>query len=509
VAEPSRGGSGAAEYSVSKVQDSMKKIGGQMAASRLAEFNWIGSPEAGFSSSGFDDQLPPITGPTGTIELVHRETAGMGESQAIPPPGAKYVRRSHPETGLVALHYEVDPWVDIYEPWQEKVQDAFRGFDDLPDPADFDKPIARMQAAVGALTPLSDADGPKGDLDGDTFTSADLAADLGVLKKWIGSDTPGAWSGATILAFDLNYGAVRIESVLSNQAQLAIMLGAVLQGEQKIWEKARADTMQLMEDVELAFEPSGDGPGVSVNLGVVAALVDILSQFLPPAYQAAVEASANALNIIEPLMPKKEADKVEATITGGNTEERYESTRDAIAKLDGQILEREEDLRKSLNDLIAEMARREPSDFHIHPDKGIEPEVQSGEVNANPENMATIGYNIVPRIASAMARGAEDSQEADNRWMWHRTRVGLTPDGPYDEWTILLGELDKVATGSAAELIEAGRLLAAAAGGIRRSDEDTESSLKGLGNELDRGEYDYREPDPDHRPPPPGGPSAA
>jgi hypothetical protein len=505
MGEPSSNGSD--EYSAAKVRATIKKIAKQAVAAELFDLKWYGRPEEGFNNSGFDQQLPPVTGPTGTIELIQRETAGMGLREPVPPPGARLTGTSHPPTAIIAYHYEVDPWVDIYQPWMQRIEDAFSGFDELPDPKDFEGPISDMQAAVGSLTPLESAGGSEGDKDGDRFASADLASDLATLNRWVSPTTPGAWSGATVYAFDTSYGATRIKAVLKNQAQLAIMLGIGLKGEQKIWEKSRKDTMRLMEDAALAFEPGGGGLGV--NLEVVGALVDIASAFIPPAYQVAFEAGSSALGLIEPLLPAKEADKVESTIKGGDADEIYTSMLEAVAKLDGQIVDREEDLAKSLSDLLKEMSSMRASDFHIHPDKGVEPDLESGELKADPRIMGNVGYNVVPRIASTMARGAEEAEKADKELMWQRTRVGVLSSGPYPEWSVLRGELDKVATGSAAELTEAGRLLAVAAGGIKDVDEETERANKGLTNELDRGKDGYSNDDVDYIPPPPGGPSAA
>jgi hypothetical protein len=497
-----------AAYSAAKVRATIKKIAHQAIALSLIDDQWYGRAETGFRNDAFDEELPPVTGPTGTIKLTQRETGSMTfEREAIPPPGARYTGTSNPPDAIVAYHYEVDPWESIYQPWIQKIEDAFQGFDDLPDPDDFEKPMESMRAAVGALTPLSSAGGAEGDQDGDKFSSAGLASDIATLDKWIGPDTPDAWSGATIYAFDSHYGAARIKTVLNNQTQLAIMLGIVLKGEQKVWEKARKDTMALMDNAERAFEPSGGG--FPISFGVVQATVDLVTQFVPPAYSEAFGKGSSALGLIEPLLPKGETDKVESTITGRSAEAKYSSMLEEITKLDTQIVNREEALQKSVKDLLSEMTELPASDFHIHPGKGVDPGLKSGELNANPRIMGDIGYNVVPRIASTMARGAEEAQGADNEWMWQRSRVGVLSDGPYPEWSVLLGELDKVATGSAAELTEAGHLLAVAAGGIKNVDEDTRSATKGLNDELDRGQYGYDNDDADYIPPPPGGPSAA
>jgi len=109
----------------------------------------------------------------------------------------------------------------------------------------------------------------------------------------------------------------------------------------------------------------------------------------------------------------------------------------------------------------------------------------------------------VPRIASTMARGAESAHGSDKPFIWQRTYVGMLPSGPYSTWSTLLGELDKVATGSASELVEAGQLLAKAAGGLREVDDETRGAMKGLDDEIARGKDGYHAYAPPPPPPPP------
>ena len=47
--------------------------------------------------------------------------------------------------GQLFYLYEVDPWTDIYEPWFERINTAFEGWDQLPDPAEYTTPIEHMR----------------------------------------------------------------------------------------------------------------------------------------------------------------------------------------------------------------------------------------------------------------------------------------------------------------------------------------------------------------------------
>jgi hypothetical protein len=67
------------------------------------------------------------------------------------------------------------------------------------------------------------------------------------------------------------------------------------------------------------------------------------------------------------------------------------------------------------------------------------------------------------------------------------------------------GPFDAVTTGSAAELVEAGRLLAIGAGQLEDVDGYTEAALRGVEDELARGEYGWS-PEDVYPAPPGGGP---
>jgi hypothetical protein len=490
------------DYSPSALSDLKKKIAHNAIAKSLYEQKWYGNAERGFRSSNFDETLPPVSGPTGTMRLTHRVNMGMGGVQeGGPPPGAKYLGQSYPKTGGIAYEWDSDPWTDIYHPWIQNIEDAFYGWDTLPEPADFDTPVEAMRAAVGSLTPYADA-GSNGDLDGDKFTSVGLATDIGTLGKWIGPDTPDAWSGSIIYTFDTKYGAERINGVLNNQAQLAIMLGTTLLGEKKVWEQARIDIMALAAEAVKAFDPLG-GSGSGFDLGVVKALADLVGEFIPAPYKPILAVGQKGLSLVEALMPPKNQSPVNTKISGGTADAVLTSLRDELRKLDGQITAREGELDTSVQKLLDKLTTMPASDFHIHPDAGVDPGMKSGQIKADTRIMGQIGYNVVPRIASTMARGAESAHGSDKPFIWQRTYVGMLPSGPYSTWSTLLGELDKVATGSASELVEAGQLLAKAAGGLREVDDETRGAMKGLDDEIARGKDGYHAYAPPPPPPPP------
>ena len=71
-------------------------------------------------------------------------------------PGARLAGDGYNEVGQGYYIYEVDPWTDIYEPWIDRIENAFKGWESIPEPGDFSGPIESIRAAVTALTPLPD-----------------------------------------------------------------------------------------------------------------------------------------------------------------------------------------------------------------------------------------------------------------------------------------------------------------------------------------------------------------
>jgi hypothetical protein len=63
----------------------------------------------------------------------------------------------------------------------------------------------------------------------------------------------------------------------------------------------------------------------------------------------------------------------------------------------------------------------------------------------------------------------------------------LREQGPRARWSAEQAQFDAVTTGSAAELVEAGRLLAIGAGQLEDVDGYTEAALQGVRDELARG----------------------
>ena len=451
------------------------------------EFHWYGTPEKGFQGGGFNEMLPPITGPTGTMRLTYNAASQTNTDPGQPPPGAIY-KGEDTTGGMGQLNYlwDVDPWTDIYEPWFEKINSAFEGWDELPDPADYTGHIDSMRDAVTRLTPMPNPDG--GPLSTD-FASVDLASNLGLVRKWVSPATEGASEGALVFAFDQAYGADRIQAVMQNQAQAGIVLGMTLLGEQKMWENSRKDIMRLAEEAEKAFDVTQGGGG-GISLEVVKSFVGLVTTFMPAPVAGVLGKASAALDLVQKFKPEETKPDPKPEISGESADAVFTSMDSAINKLDMAILDQELELvTHTLQGLLDEMREHAGTQFHIHPTNGVATELAHAKaINVHPDYLKHIGYQTVPAIAAVMAKSVDDAQKTDKPMIWTRGGyIGYVPAGPRDRYKEVLDEFDAITTGSAKELVEAGELLAQGAGFLKDADGYQQQALKGVEDDINRG----------------------
>lgn len=479
------------DYSPGALEDLKEKI--VKAAIKWTMYDepvrWDGDADSGFYGAGWEGQLPPVSGPTGTVKLKYYPPTLTAAAGA--PPGAVVTGDGSNEVGQAYYEYEVDPWTSIYQPWIERIDSAFRGWDSIPEPGDFGGPISAVQDAVTLLTPI-----PKGaggnDPDGSfstTYATVDLGAGLDTMDQFLGADTAGADQGLLIFAFIDGYGPERIRLVMTNQAQVAIGLGVVLLGEQKMWDGAGTDIMAIGEAAADSFRPGGAGGG-SIDLKVVKAFADLLGSFVPAPVKPVLAAGSSVLGFINEVMPEDTSKEPAVTLEGYTPDEVYQSLVDAIGKLEQRVFEQEFELAyTTLQKVIDYLHGHSADQFHLHPGDGVSSKLaEATPLTVHPEYLREIGYAVVPSIASYLGKAAEEVMAADTPGIWTRSNfIGLGSNGPYDKWSELQGLFDQVTTGSGRELVEAGRLLAVGAGFIEDADGSSREALRGVQDDLDRG----------------------
>lgn len=478
-------------YSAGALDDLKLKIAKAAIKWQLREvpIQWDGDADSGFYGMGWDGTLPPVGGPTGTVELL-MHMPGLGMMSGMPP-GCQHVGDTQDAAGQPVSKYHIDPWTSIYEPWISKINDAFEGWDGLPDPADFQGPVDHVRTAVTLLTPTSTSAGgndPNGNFS-QTYSDPDLMAAMDDIHQYLGRQSDGN-DGALIYAFNHSYGAARINSVLGNQAQVAIGLGVSLLAEQKIWEGARKDIMAIADKAVTCFKPGGAG-GDSIDLGVVQAFAGLIGTFAPPPVSTVLAAGSATIDLVEKLLPQKTPGDDSVKIEGYSIDEVYASMCDQISKLEQRTYDQEYEVAyHTLSGINDAMHTGDATMFHINPVPGLDPDLlKAPNMSVHPAELEKVGYKSVPIVAAVMGKAAEAALAADNGSMWVRpNQIGLGYDGPYYEWSKLQKQFDQVTTGSGHELVEAGARLAEGAGFIRDADGDQDAALAGVRDDLDRGQ---------------------
>lgn len=418
-----------------------------------------GDIDSGYLFQNAHERIPgPKHGPTGKLKIRWTDENG------------------------VSGDYEIDPWEEIYKPWIDKIERLFASWDKLPDPSHFRGPIENLQEAVWRLT-LTPGDKSEG---GSPIGNVAIGTSVDFVNKWIQPGTPGAFSGQTVIAFDNAYGGARMRLVIGNQREAMIVLGLGLAGEQKLWLKAREDLLRLTDEAKKAFEGADTNP----KLTVVNALVDLAAAFFPGA--KALGPIAKAGGFVEKLMPKPaENNSVSAELSGNRAEDVYGKLREALNKLRTTITDTERELDKMLDGMLDEMVvPSRHSSFHIHPDIGLDqPFTDAGKITikADLSVFRTIGYQEMPEIAAELLHSGRAAQSAVTSSPWTRLCDAGHPStliGAYTTWHELFMVTWSAVNGTAAELVEAGRALAAAAGYLQDSDGAAAKTLGDLGKDI-------------------------
>ncbi len=465
------------DYSSSALGDQMGRILDNAIRRYVTEFQWYGTPDEGFQGNGWDGLLPPTFGPTGTVRL--RQNAMAQTSVSPPPPGSHYVGEEIVGQ-LIYYIYEIDAYEVLYKPWIDRLNTAFEGWRSLPDPADFVGPRTSLEGAVDALTPEAQSEG------GFSFVDVEVSNAMGLMYKWI---SPSGGSSSDLLyAFDAAYGVDRITGVMMNQAQVAAGAGLAVAGEQQVWTKARADIMRIAGDAADALDVSGGGGG-SIDLGVVKAFVDLTALFVPAQYKILTGAVSQGLGFLDQVIPEQTVESRQVSVAGGSAEEIFASLETAIRDLESAVFHEEVEIGLKLQVLLGIMGSRAASDFHLHPGAGTEETfTDAAVIRIESTTVQSIGTRDVPTVATAFLRAADLASTHTGQGIWSRDHhIGYGSYGPWARWSEVLGQLDAITTGSARELVEAGQVLAVAAGWIEDSDDEAAAALSGLTDDLARG----------------------
>src|SRR5262245_46533819 len=178
---------------------------------------------------------------------------------------------------------------------------------------------------------------------------------------------------------------------MQNQAQAGIVLGMSLLGEQRIWQKTRGDIMRLADQAVKAFDVTQGGG--SINFDVVKAFIGLVADFVPGPVAGVLNKASDALSLVQQLKPEEHKDDQHPDINGDDAEAIYQSMSRAVSKLDMTVFDQEcELINHTLQGLLDEMRTHAGTQFHIHPQAGVAPDLaKAPKIDVHPEYLKHIG----------------------------------------------------------------------------------------------------------------------
>jgi hypothetical protein len=404
----------------------------------------------------------------------------------------------------------LDEFNQVKSKWETNIDTLVTGFDNLPEPGNFNAAIGSLQLAaqkVAAGTGNKNSE----------LGNADLT-DIGFMR-----DRLPTLIGDTVDTFYRLYGPDRLELVLDGYCQAMGCLGAALKGEEKIWTNAQVDAAQIMTDGVAAFTATrqNNSHSWSTDLTVGIAAVGLLSAFtagIPglPAVLGGVSASGTFLQAAMGALGEGTKGST-GDQSGSHPDEVYEGLETAFKALNNEIKEQEQKLQKMCQTMLGLVnAAGNRANFHIGPDAGLDPEYKASDdiIDLKYSILRTIGYECMPQIANAFCQSADAAMAGVDKTPWARYYssvvgdwIGLDFYGFFDTWEDLVYRVQPLMNDTAAEVVAAGIKLAVAAGYLEDTDGDVQAALgknyKDLeGAKLGWNKDSYEPPPP---PPPPRG----
>jgi hypothetical protein len=504
-----------ATYSSQAITDYKKTIAHNAIKMMFEEkgVGWEGDAATGFNQGSMipypalsGNTLPPVSGPTGTVQFFvpgvsmnahgqwDREDGAALTSSSFPP-GTTLVREEE-VNGLPGYVCQVDPWTSCYQPWLERIESILEGWDTLPDHARFAEDAAKAGQALQELTPATGFDKPTADEWRPSFTDPSRTTAFDLFSEYVGADV----DSNMVYAFRSKYGPVRVGTVMQNQGQIALGLTLILGGEAEMWKSAGVDIMALCEAAKNAFNYDPPDFNFSIDLKIVKAFLDLAGIFVPPPAKPFVTGASGVVGFLQAVIPENKAKPdPPKPLSAGTAEQVAKNFEEAILTLRRATFAQEEELYHCARRLNEDINSVKLDYLHIHPGAGLDAGVTTAEqIRVHTGALKDVGINQVPVIASIFAKAADDTYGIAPADIWKRGwPLGYGLSGPQETVAEILAEFDKVATGSARELVDAGKELAIAAGWIEGADQESQADFTGLNDELERGKTDWAPPPPE------------
>lgn len=409
----------------------------------------------------------------------------------VPAPG-------HGDTGTVVLDTQysyggmttdvtINATAEVYDPWRERIETAFKGWDDLPRPGGFTSLHTQFDRGAAHLA------GGGGNSSGST-TAGDvtLAATVSTIENELAQ-----YAGGTVDAFQRNYVA-RLAPTFANQSICGSVLAIAAKAEADVWTHANEDIVSIATESVTAFEESAHGGGggdvVLTVLGILAATAGLVA---PPAAAASIAVGSTVLGIITQVKSLVPAQATTTSLAGNSTGAVYEKLTTAIGDLSADIRQEETHSADMLWETYRAITGSGRSDYDLSRPQDLYDETDINELNKTDVDTGTlrwIGNTLMPELAAALRLAATELDIGDSG-IWNRpASIGSYFTGPWQEGNTLSNQLMDYLAVTAQECEDSGEILVIAANHLNSTDASARTALGDHQSDIEDEPTDYGRP---------------
>lgn len=312
--------------------------------------------------------------------------------------------------------------------------------------------------------------------------------------------------GQTVYSFRSSY-ADRLHTINEGQFALTYVLGQCVAAEQAIWDKADLDYRELISQGTAAFLAARDyqilgtgGGDFSTELKVAGAILGLAGIFATGGAATAIGLASFGVSLLEDFAPKEKAPKPQ--ITGGTANAVLQSLSDALDKLRDEIQKQEAAIGECLKANLGKVSGS-PELFDLASPPILDKErPEDIGFKVDQSRMRLCGTITCPRVGGIFDAAASSAHGGFGSGPWTRPGYFGALTGSYPSYAELLGELEYAARNTGYEIVQAGKLFAAAADYFDDADGNAQQALADLHNLVRDTDANYPDRPAEAEPPP-------
>lgn len=367
----------------------------------------------------------------------------------------------------------------IYGHFQTAIRELFRPWHSIPRPEDFDTYIDDLREGAWYISLTSSGSGVA------QVANAELK-DVTFLLQRV-SDM----AGDLMLAFDENF-CTPLPTVMHGQYAVAVLTGVTLCAEKEIWVKARADLLDIADNMLASMKNRGGGKNDIAFFRTITAIASIGAVFPTPA-QPVLAGVAAVLPALETLVNGYggEPTKPDVRFAGGTPDKVIGKAREGLAKLAETIRHGEDDIRHSIRDAMETVTSPGHASSFDMPKPKLLQETRTGTMKLDLDILHRLATVTMPNIEKQLNLASDRISQAG--WSgnaWYRTAEINTSDtefGPYAAWTALAALADNLICDLAWEVRESAAHLAIASDRVGQTEAQVEASLRRHAEKIEGG----------------------